>query len=122
AGVGGRAARGRIARLARALDEDRGRAEARIEGLDGPVVFVCAEVGIHRSLPIYSGGLGVLAGGILKAARDRGLPMIGIGLLYRRGYFQQRVDRAGLQHEYWVQTLPERLPTLQGVEQRGALR
>ncbi|HKP09968.1 MAG TPA: alpha-glucan family phosphorylase [Gaiella sp.] len=117
--VGDPATRERIARLARVLDEDRGRPEARIEGLDGPVVFVCAEFGIHRSLPIYSGGLGVLAGDILKAASDRGLPMIGIGLLYRRGYFQQRVDRAGLQHEYWVQTLPERLPTVQVLDDHG---
>ena len=45
--------------------------------------------------------------------------MIGIGLLYRRGYFQQRVDRAGLQHEYWVQTLPERLPTVQVLDDGG---
>jgi starch phosphorylase len=113
------ATRERIARLSRVLDEDRARPEARIDGLDGPVAFVCAEFGIHRSLPIYSGGLGVLAGDILKAASDRGLPMIGIGLLYRRGYFQQRVDRAGLQHEYWLQTFPERLPTVQVLDDGG---
>ena len=54
-----------------------------VDGLDGPVVFVCAEFGIHPSLPIYSGGLGVLAGDILKQASDPALPMIGVGLLYR---------------------------------------
>jgi glycogen phosphorylase len=114
--------RDRIARLARVLEEDRARPEARIDGLDGPVVFICAEFGIHRSLPIYSGGLGVLAGDILKAASDRAIPMIGIGLLYRKGYFQQRVDRAGLQHEYWLQTMPERLPTVQVLDEGTPLR
>jgi starch phosphorylase len=112
--------RERIARLARVLEDDRARPEALIEGLDGPVVFVCAEFGVHRSLPIYSGGLGVLAGDVLKAASDEGLPMIGVGLLYRKGYFQQRVDRAGLQHEYWIQIMPERLPTVQVLDPRGA--
>ena len=57
-----------------------------------PVAFLCAEFGFHVSLPIYSGGLGVLAGDILKEASDQALPMIGIGLLYRRGYFRQRLD------------------------------
>jgi starch phosphorylase len=112
--------RDRIARLAENLEEDRARPEAAIEGLGGPVVFVCAEFGIHRSLPIYSGGLGVLAGDVLKAASDRALPMIGVGLLYRKGYFQQRVDRAGLQHEYWLQIMPERLPTVQVLDPTGA--
>jgi len=114
--------RDRIARLGRVLEDDRARPEARIEGLGGPVVFVCAEFGIHRSLPIYSGGLGVLAGDILKAASDGALPVIGIGLLYRKGYFQQRVDRAGLQHEYWLQSLPERLPTVQVLDGGVPLR
>ncbi|HET9241860.1 MAG TPA: alpha-glucan family phosphorylase [Gaiella sp.] len=109
----------RIARLARVLEEDRARPEARVEGLDGPIVFVCAEFGVHPSLPIYSGGLGALAGDILKEASDLALPMIGVGLLYRKGYFHQRVDRAGLQHEYWTQIMPERLPTVQVLDDRG---
>ena len=105
--------RDRIGRLARVLEENRARPEAPVEGLGGPVVFVCAEFGIHPSLPIYSGGLGVLAGDILKQASDLAVPMIGVGLLYRKGYFQQRVDRDGLQHEYWTQIVPEHLPTVQ---------
>ena len=109
----------RIARLAQVLEEDRARPEARVDGLDGPIVFVCAEFGVHPSLPIYSGGLGALAGDILKEASDLALPMIGVGLLYRKGYFHQRVDRAGLQHEYWTQVMPERLPTVQVVDERG---
>jgi glycogen phosphorylase len=110
----------RIARLQRVLEEDRARPEAQIEGLDRPVAFVCAEFGVHPSLPIYSGGLGALAGDILKAASDLALPMIGVGLLYRKGYFQQRVDKTGLQHEYWTQIMPEHLPTVQVAGDDGA--
>ena len=65
---------------------------------------------MHRSLPVYSGGLGALAGDILKEASDRALPLAAIGLMYRQGYFRQRIDAGGWQHEYWVDTDPERLP------------
>jgi starch phosphorylase len=75
-----------------------------------PVAFFCAEFGIHRSLPIYSGGLGVLAGDILKGASDLRLPMVGVGLLYSQGNFHQRLDPTGWQHDYWVETEPDRLP------------
>jgi starch phosphorylase len=75
-----------------------------------PVVFLCAEYGVHGSLPIYAGGLGVLAGDMLKAASDAGVPMVAIGLLYRQGYFRQRIDPSGWQHEYWVDTDPDLLP------------
>jgi starch phosphorylase len=78
---------------------------------DGPpVVFFCAEFGVHASLPIYSGGLGVLAGDFLKEASDHGLPLIGIGLFYRRGYFHQRLDILGRQQEYWLEQDPSQLP------------
>ena len=77
---------------------------------DRPVAFFCAEYGVHPSLPIYAGGLGVLAGDLLKAASDARLPMVAIGLLYREGYFRQRIDVSGWQHEYWVPADPERLP------------
>jgi len=75
-----------------------------------PVAFLCAEYGVHVSLPIYSGGLGALAGDLLKEASDRALPMVAVGLMYRKGYFRQRVDAGGWQHEYWLDTDPERLP------------
>ena len=75
-----------------------------------PVAFLCAEYGVHPSLPIYSGGLGALAGDFLKEASDRGLPCVAVGLMYRQGYFRQRLDASGWQHEYWVDTDPERLP------------
>ncbi|MCS7153521.1 MAG: alpha-glucan family phosphorylase [Bacteroidia bacterium] len=61
------------------------------------VAYLCMEYGIAKCLPFYSGGLGVLAGDYLKEASDQGYPLIGIGLLYRRGYFQQRISPEGEQ-------------------------
>jgi starch phosphorylase len=75
-----------------------------------PVAFLCAEYGVHVSLPVYSGGLGALAGDLLKEASDRAVPMVAVGLMYRKGYFRQRIDASGWQHEYWVETDPDRLP------------
>jgi starch phosphorylase len=109
-----------IERLAAALEADLDRPERPIEGLEGPVAFVCAEYGIHPSLPIYSGGLGVLAGDILKQASDLAIPMVAVGLLYRKGYFQQRLDRTGYQHEYWTHVYPPRLPVVQISREDGS--
>jgi glycogen phosphorylase len=75
-----------------------------------PVAFLCSEYGVHVSLPVYSGGLGALAGDLLKEASDRAVPMVAVGLMYRKGYFRQRIDASGWQHEYWIETDPERLP------------
>ena len=61
----------------------------------GPVAYFCAEFGLHESLPIYSGGLGILAGDCCKAASDMRLPFIGVGLLYRQGYFAQTIGPDG---------------------------
>src|SRR4051794_6405930 len=77
---------------------------------DRPIAYFSAEYGFHGSFPIYSGGLGALAGDILKEASDRAWPLVAIGLLYRNGYFRQRIDNRGWQHEYWVDTDPDRLP------------
>ncbi len=84
-----------------------------------PVAFLCAEFGLHASLPIYSGGLGVLAGDVLKEASDRGLPMVGLGLFYRRGFFHQRLDRSGWQNESWIESNPEELPMRLEVDAQG---
>jgi starch phosphorylase len=65
----------------------------------GPVAYFCAEFGLHNSVPIYSGGLGVLAGDHCKAASDLGVPLIGVGLLYTRGYFDQRLRLDGWQED-----------------------
>jgi starch phosphorylase len=90
-------------------------ADAEASGRDGmtpehPAAFFCAEYAVHGSLPVYSGGLGVLAGDILKESSDRGLPLVAVGLMYRHGYFRQRIDASGWQHEYWVDTDPDRVP------------
>ena len=104
----------RIERLAQELQADRERPwRTGTASPQHPVAFCCAEFGVHGSLPIYSGGLGILAGDILKEASDLALPMVGIGLMYRTGYFHQRIDVTGLQHEYWLDADPDRLPCVQ---------
>ncbi|NJO76637.1 MAG: alpha-glucan family phosphorylase [Leptolyngbyaceae cyanobacterium RM1_406_9] len=75
-----------------------------------PVAYFCAEFGLHESLPIYSGGLGILAGDHLKSAADLGVPLVGVGLLYRQGYFRQRLSRSGWQEDYYVDNQFEKLP------------
>jgi starch phosphorylase len=75
-----------------------------------PVAYFSAEFGLHESLPIYSGGLGVLAGDHLKSASDLGIPLIGIGLLYAQGYFRQSLDSNGWQQEQYLNTDTELLP------------
>lgn len=94
---------------------DLERAPAELPGVGGldsahPVAYLSAEYGVHVSLPVYSGGLGALAGDFLKEASDRALPLVAVGLMYRKGYFRQRIDASGWQHEYWIETDPERLP------------
>jgi starch phosphorylase len=75
-----------------------------------PVAYFSAEFGLHESLPIYSGGLGVLAGDHLKSASDLGIPLIGVGLLYNQGYFRQTLDADGWQREVYANTNTELLP------------
>ena len=112
----------RVEALRNSLEEELARPahEDAVASLEHPIAFFCAEFGVHRSLPIYSGGLGVLAGDILKEASDRALPMIGVGLMYRQGYFHQRVDAAGWQHEYWHDTDPERRPCVLVTREDGS--
>src|SRR5207247_9069428 len=75
-----------------------------------PVAYFSAEFGLHESIPIYSGGLGVLAGDHVKSASDLGIPLIGVGLFYGQGYFRQRLDRSGWQQEEYLETDLGRLP------------
>jgi len=77
---------------------------------DRPVAYFCAEFGVHNSLPLYSGGLGILAGDHLKSASDLRLPLVAVGLLYRYGYFRQRLRNDGWQEEHYGETCPEELP------------
>lgn len=83
------------------LREDTSRAhwfDAEYPGLrERPVAYFCAEFGLHSSVPIYSGGLGVLAGDHCKAASDLGVPLVGLGLFYRKGYFDQQLRLDGWQ-------------------------
>ena len=75
-----------------------------------PVAYFSAEFGLHESLPIYSGGLGILAGDHIKSASDLGIPLIGIGLFYRQGYFRQRIDGNGWQREEYIRNEVQELP------------
>ena len=103
----------RAEQLEQAILDDLARPPAtRVVSDDRPVAFFCAEYGVHASLPIYAGGLGALAGDIVKEASDRALPFVAVGLMYRHGYFRQRVDHSGWQQEYWVPTDPERSPAV----------
>src|SRR5882672_8102918 len=74
------------------------------------VAYFCAEFGFHESLPIYSGGLGILAGDHCKSASDMRLPFIGVGLLYRQGYFHQTIDTEGNQNALYSDSDFEDLP------------
>jgi starch phosphorylase len=95
------------------IERDRGE-ETWWRSRSGPtdllVAYFSAEFGLDESLPIYSGGLGVLAGDYLKAASELGIPLVGIGLFYRRGYFEQRLDQDDRQIEHYPLTDTSRLP------------
>src|SRR5690348_11708702 len=77
---------------------------------DKTIAYFCAEFGLHSSVPIYSGGLGVLAGDHCKAASDLGVPLVGIGILYRAGYFDQRIRVDGWQEDSDVNFDPNNTP------------
>jgi starch phosphorylase len=101
----------RAAALEQAVQEDLERDPAPgAVTPENPAAYLSAEFAVHASLPIYSGGLGALAGDILKEASDLAIPMVAVGLMYRQGYFRQRIDAWGWQHEYWVDTDPDRVP------------
>ena len=74
------------------------------------VAYFCAEYGFHESFPIYSGGLGVLAGDYCKAASDERANFVAVGLLYEQGYFTQTVDNDGVQHAEYRERDPRDLP------------
>ncbi|MCA9116931.1 MAG: alpha-glucan family phosphorylase, partial [Planctomycetaceae bacterium] len=84
-----------------------------------PVAYFSAEFGVHESLPIYSGGLGVLAGDHLKSASDLGIPLVGVGLFYGEGYFSQRLDSQGWQQEEYKRVETDRLPIQPALDPDG---
>ena len=87
--------------------------------LGGPIAYFCAEYGIHESLGIYSGGLGVLAGDHMKSASDMALPFMGVGLLYRKGYFRQSIDADGHQEHNYPDYDLTRLPLARVQDENG---
>ncbi|HMJ48999.1 MAG TPA: alpha-glucan family phosphorylase [Burkholderiales bacterium] len=84
------------------------------------VAYFCAEFGFQESLPIYSGGLGILAGDHCKAASDLQIPFVAVGLLYRQGYFQQRVDGEGNQHAAYTDSDFGDLPVAPALREDGS--
>ncbi|MFC9479712.1 alpha-glucan family phosphorylase [Streptomyces griseus] len=98
--------------LAEYLQGPRWYQEQRAAGSELPsaVAYFSPEFGVTAALPQYSGGLGILAGDHLKAASDLGVPLIGVGLLYRHGYFRQTLSRDGWQQEHYPVLDPNELP------------
>ncbi len=83
------------------------------------IAYFSMEFGLSEALPIYSGGLGILAGDHLKTANDLGVPLYGIGLLYQQGYFRQAVDAYGNQLEFYPYNDPVMLPVMPLLDERG---
>ena len=98
--------------LSRYLTGDRWYQRRLAAGVDGPAAigYFSPEFGIAAVLPQYSGGLGILAGDHLKAASDLGVPIVGVGLLYKHGYFKQSFSREGWQQETYPVLDPDGLP------------
>ena len=83
------------------------------------IAYFCAEFGFHESLPIYSGGLGILAGDHCKAASDLCVPFVAVGILYRQGYFNQTIDEHGTQISHYSPSDFHDLPVTQAVDEHG---
>ena len=109
-----------LARYHRALETLDAYVGVAPPGGEEPLVaYFCAEYGFHESVPIYSGGLGVLAGDYCKAASDERAPFVGVGLLYEQGYFTQTVDNDGVQHAQYLERDPRDLPLEPVLDQGG---
>ena len=86
---------------------------------ENPAAYFCAEYGVHNSLPIYSGGLGILAGDHLKSASDMNVPLVAVGLLYRYGYFRQKIAHDGWQQENYLDSFQNELALLPVLNENG---
>ncbi|MEJ2704896.1 MAG: alpha-glucan family phosphorylase [Sedimentisphaerales bacterium] len=80
--------------------------------LSTTIAYLSMEFGLSEALPVYSGGLGILAGDVLKTASDLGVPLVGVGLLYQQGYFRQAINSEGRQIEFYPYNDPSQLPVL----------
>lgn len=92
------------------LDEPRWFQSLKAKNLPKQIAYFSPEFGVSEALPIYSGGLGVLAGDHLKAASDLGVPLVAVGLLYRQGYFRQQLNADGWQQEHYPSLDPHGMP------------
>jgi starch phosphorylase len=90
-----------------------------VDNKEAKIAYFSTEFGIHDSLPLYSGGLGLLSGDHLKSASDMGLPMIGVGLLYRYGYFKQYLNIDGWQQEEYIENHFFRMPFSRVKDEKG---
>ncbi len=79
---------------------------------NNPIAYFSTEFGLHETLPIYAGGLGILSGDYLKGASDLGVPLVAIGFLYTHGYFSQRITEDGWQEAHYIRLKYSELPTL----------
>lgn len=86
---------------------------------ENPVAYFCAEYGVHNSLPNYSGGLGILAGDHLKSASDLNVPLVAVGLLYRYGYFRQKIGHDGWQQEKYNDIFESELALTPVLDEKG---
>jgi starch phosphorylase len=109
-------------RILASFDDYLGTKPAAYEGLERSdlIAYFCAEYGWHESFPIYSGGLGVLAGDHCKTASDLALPFVAVGLLYRHGYFHQRIDRSGQQVPEYPAIDPRSAPLVLALNPDGS--
>ena len=89
------------------------------EYLNRPIAYFSTEFGLHETMPIYAGGLGVLSGDHLKGASDLGLPFVAIGFLYTQGYFSQHISEDGWQEARYTRLKFEELPVLPFVDNQG---
>ncbi|HRB22048.1 MAG TPA: DUF3417 domain-containing protein, partial [Nitrosomonas sp.] len=101
------------------LDKSSSKKDARELKQHDQIAYFCFEFGFHESLPIYSGGLGILAGDHCKAASDMRLPFVAIGLLYRQGYFAQIIDSQGNQQVTYTASDFEDLPVTPVLREDG---
>ena len=105
--------------MKRALEEPSWFQKAHKDSPISAISYFSMEFGLSEALPIYSGGLGILAGDHLKTANDLGVPLFGVGLLYQQGYFRQGVDAYGNQLEFYPYNDPVMLPVLPLLDEKG---
>lgn len=100
-------------------EKSQANVTAHLDPTRDVVAYFCAEFGLHESLPIYSGGLGILAGDHCKAASDLSLPFVAVGMLYRQGYFTQTIDGHGKQLAHYTPTEFSHLPVRPACDSEG---